>query len=614
MKKIALLLGLFLMTTSFALAQNYTKQEDGSYVYTGSPVNQLVVDFTTWQLADLPTALTNDGSIAENQGLGFVKWKIAQRTCGTKGNVNALFNNDNSDFGGGSATKNNNDPIKPRIYLPTTTASVDNIVVFAGNGNVPVSVYYKDDNHAEWTLAGEIALTSTYAEHKFPLKSKGQTSIYLEYTRTQWIAFTDLVLEIEGAPKAVSEITLNITKTQLAVGNTLELKATVLPEDATDKTVTWVSDAPTIASVDNNGIVTAIASGIAQISATAGVKTAACTIEVKDKVVFATGIQWNVANKEFSMNLRDSLQLTYTILPEDATEREVILSSSNKSCVRITPEGMAYADGGGVAILTATLGDFTDKITITVDDPNMPKGELDWDPDGTYWGDSVNYIYEDFTQWPLSALPNPITTEDLYQYKKLGFIRWTMAKRANLIGVQQWDNTDQRTALFTNNPTINGFHTDTAHRAYIYFPTLKNGAGAIRIIGYASTSGGNAISVQISWFNEEYDEFSSGYTFIKSIPIVGDGTNISESSLDVEGPVTLQISYQQTPYPSIYSIQISPYGMPLSDNPDQDFGQTEGWVDILDGTKAIKMIVDGQLVIVKNGKTYNVLGNILNTK
>jgi len=451
MRKIAFLLGLVVMTTSLAFAQsNYELQEDGTYKYVGAPVSELNVDFTTWNLTDLPALLTDDNTLSESHNLGFVKWKMATRNCGEKGEVNALFNNSNGDFEDTSdATKNDANPIKPRIFLPTTSTGVSIIRLYGGNGDVSLNVYFKDDNHANWTFGGELKLSMMYDAQSMLLQSKGQTSIYIEYAQRPYIALTDLVLEIG--------------------------------------------------------------------------------------------------------------------------------SSS---------------------------------------DPNIPSGELDWDQDGTYWGDSVDYVYENFNEWPMHALRAEFTSEDLQQYKKLGFIRWRMEKRANLVGPQLWDGTDKRTCIFTNNPEINGFFTtDSAHHAKIYLPTLKYGAGAIRIEGYASTTGGNAISMQLGWYNEEWSEDQSGYTFIKSIAIPGDGSNIAESGLDIEEPVTIEISYQQSPYPSLYSIQVSPYGYPLSDDPETDFANlNESLNPVYGGTKAVKMLVNGQVIVIRAGKTYNMLGTPIDVK
>ena len=86
----------------------------------------------------------------------------------------------------------------------------------------------------------------------------------------------------------VQSISLNVSSLNLEEGDTYLLTATVEPEDATDKTITWHSDSPEIASVDLSGAVRAISHGKAIISATASGVTAICSITVKQK-----GIQEN---------------------------------------------------------------------------------------------------------------------------------------------------------------------------------------------------------------------------------------------------------------------------------------------------------------------------------
>ena len=81
---------------------------------------------------------------------------------------------------------------------------------------------------------------------------------------------------------AVTGVTLNKSSTSITVGGTEQLTATVLPDNATDKTVTWSSNAQSVATVSNTGLVTAVAPGTATITATTtdGGKTATCTVTV----------------------------------------------------------------------------------------------------------------------------------------------------------------------------------------------------------------------------------------------------------------------------------------------------------------------------------------------
>lgn len=80
-------------------------------------------------------------------------------------------------------------------------------------------------------------------------------------------------------PTAVTSVTLNQTSVSLKAGETVTLTATVKPDDATDKTVTWSTSNASVATVEN-GVVTGKKVGTATITATAGDKSATCVITV----------------------------------------------------------------------------------------------------------------------------------------------------------------------------------------------------------------------------------------------------------------------------------------------------------------------------------------------
>jgi len=85
--------------------------------------------------------------------------------------------------------------------------------------------------------------------------------------------------------KPITEITLDNTELSLLAGTTGTLKATVLPENAENKNVSWSTDSPSVATVDANGVVTAVGQGTAVITATTevGSLTATCTVTVETK-------------------------------------------------------------------------------------------------------------------------------------------------------------------------------------------------------------------------------------------------------------------------------------------------------------------------------------------
>lgn len=93
------------------------------------------------------------------------------------------------------------------------------------------------------------------------------------------------VVEVYIAAKefvAVTSITLDNTEVKLKKGDVLQLTATINPSNATFQTLIWKSNFPSVATVDENGVVTAISNGTASISVTAtnGVK-ATCVIMVQ---------------------------------------------------------------------------------------------------------------------------------------------------------------------------------------------------------------------------------------------------------------------------------------------------------------------------------------------
>ena len=88
----------------------------------------------------------------------------------------------------------------------------------------------------------------------------------------------------EEPPVEVTGITLDKASASVQVGDSFKLTATIEPANATDAVV-WVSSDETIATVDEDGVVTGVKAGEATIIAEAGSKTAECKVTVTDPVV-----------------------------------------------------------------------------------------------------------------------------------------------------------------------------------------------------------------------------------------------------------------------------------------------------------------------------------------
>ena len=162
----------------------------------------------------------------------------------------------------------------------------------------------------------------------------------------------------------VSSISLSQTTASLVEGEVLTLTATISPEDATDKTVTWSTSDERIAAVDANGVVTAVAAGTATITATAGGHSATCVITVERRNIAVSGI--TLSQSAANLIEGESLALTATVSPEDATDKTVTWSTSDERIATVDANGVVTAVAAGTATITATAGDKEAVCVVTV--------------------------------------------------------------------------------------------------------------------------------------------------------------------------------------------------------------------------------------------------------
>lgn len=105
--------------------------------------------------------------------------------------------------------------------------------------------------------------------------------------------YASCVVTVTEAKKEVTGVTLNKSSLNLGVGGSEVLSATVLPADATNKQVTWLSSTPSVATVSQSGVVTGVKEGTTQISVITadGSKTAICSVTVSGQTQTELGTQ-----------------------------------------------------------------------------------------------------------------------------------------------------------------------------------------------------------------------------------------------------------------------------------------------------------------------------------
>lgn len=163
---------------------------------------------------------------------------------------------------------------------------------------VPVSGITLDKENHEMTIGEEVVLKATVtpdnAEDKTVTWDSSDKAVATvdnngkvvakgegEATITAKTGDKSAQCRVKVNPILVESVTISKTSLELVVGERLKLSATVLPENATHKTVTWTSSNKSVATVTEAGLVTAVAAGTAEITAAAGGKTAKCIVIVE---------------------------------------------------------------------------------------------------------------------------------------------------------------------------------------------------------------------------------------------------------------------------------------------------------------------------------------------
>ena len=166
-----------------------------------------------------------------------------------------------------------------------------------------------------------------------------------------------IVLSCEKVPEevAVSSISLGQTTAEMLIGETVQLTATILPSNATDKSVTWASSKQSVATISNNGLITAIAEGQSTITASSGGKSATCQVTVSSGFVAVVSI--SIDRESVTLEEEGSTTLVATVKPDDATDKSVAWSSSNTSVATVDQSGKVTAMKEGSATITARASD-----------------------------------------------------------------------------------------------------------------------------------------------------------------------------------------------------------------------------------------------------------------
>lgn len=180
----------------------------------------------------------------------------------------------------------------------------------------------------------------------------------------------------------VSSISLDTEEKRLDLGETYTLKADIKPGNASNQNVTWSSDNPRIASVDEQGNVTALDIGETTVRAETddGGKVAACKITVP----FVDVEEVKILREEIAIYLKgvnSRARVNYKIKPENATIKNVAFITEKSGIVKVDNRGKlkALSEGEETVTVVTEDGHKTASVCVRVIDDGVFYGDVNGD-------------------------------------------------------------------------------------------------------------------------------------------------------------------------------------------------------------------------------------------
>ena len=255
----------------------------------------------------------------------------------------------------------------------------------------------RTNSGSDWTNISENATSSTYTisntttdmsgyQYRCVVKSASGVSVISQAAT--------LTVQTKPASVPVTGVKLNTETLELFTGNTATLTATVEPENATNKNVTWSSDKPDVATVDAAGKVTAVSEGTATITVTTadGSKQATCSVTVTRPYI-------PPANPNYRITLEATQGGTVTADPTAAKAGETVtLTPTPDAGYEVGDVTVTDRFGDAVAVTENADGTYTftmpnGQVTVTVTFAETPLPFTDV-MEGDWFYDAVRYAYE----------------------------------------------------------------------------------------------------------------------------------------------------------------------------------------------------------------------------
>ena len=155
---------------------------------------------------------------------------------------------------------------------------------------------------------------------------------------------------VQVLERTIEKIELDKTEINLVKGNTITLTSVITPNDLHDKKITWTSSDSNVATVDENGMITAIGNGSTEIKAMVDGITATCKVNV---ITLVSSIELN--KKDITLLPGSTEILSFNMSPSDSSNKEVTWMSSDADVVSVDNGKIVGKSSGTAKIIVTTI-------------------------------------------------------------------------------------------------------------------------------------------------------------------------------------------------------------------------------------------------------------------
>ncbi len=393
------------------------------------------------------------------------------------------------------------------IIFPKVILSDNNLSLYVGDNAI---LSYETNNHNKkgtWhSLDPEIVTISDTGLIK--ANKMGKTQVYLEFGNTK--RYCDITVnEI-----VVSSLKLNKNNIEMSVDEVYQLEYTLLPENATNKTIIWESSNPSVATVEN-GQVKAINLGESVIT----IKSSNGIIDNCNVLVNNINVKELIVNqKDINLNKGSVYKLNVNVIPPNASNSTLTYITSNPNSVEVTSDGIIKANQSGSSTITiSSLNGITTTCNITVSDTEIIKFNHSTAPNNGR-SISINVNDNDYSELVVNTYLNGTIQDNKsirqkignYTVEANGIGKWEIEAYLVYNGIEskkyKYNYGIATTSTIKNNldTTLNAINFDAGNNILLFGSDYQGGEAKTNVRNILSTINSKNIKVGLFGFLGDY--------------------------------------------------------------------------------------------------------------